>query len=761
MNMNIFKALLILVCFTNVVYSQTNGNITRKLVLTEMIKQVNLNGGQKSYFSHELQMLKNNEPYRGPTGTAVINGTILDTSAIAVANHYVFLYKIMSGDWTSVDIIKTNASGEYSFTGLAAAVYVVRIGNVDDDYLDYIWQDVANGGPQLCNSCDIPNTSYFNLADAEVKNNVDFNIALGGVIKGNLSDAISASPVVTFSVGAVNVVGANLYHLRGNVDPVTGDYAIKGIPDGSYRIYLEPDYYMTPNLHIPQVFGGPECNDCYRLIDSGIGSVLTIASANTLNNKNFLLKTGASINGKVVDAISLNPLLETSFIMVFDELNTWLALFYMDGTNIEPTADGKFTIGGLLPGSYYVQGGDLGHEMYQREMFANKPCYWSGCNRGTDGDSIVLSAKENRLGVGFLLEVGGKISGKVIDGVTGLPAELPVGNSLYVSFYDASNAVVGGAYVQSDGTYVSARGLPAGSYAVRTGSMFVGELSQPYVNEKYNNIPCAGLACNLTTADVAVAVGAITTNIDFALSEGYSFSGTITDTSTAMPIPGVNVLVYKDMGVGMEPKFANWATTSDGTNSVKGSFSVSGLPAGTYYAVTNNGSNLPFPGLIPKSGAGWVDILYSNMPCPAAGCDISTGTPIILPVVVRAGETVPTVDFDLIQGAKISGRVINYNDSASIKEIQINVFNEFGESMGVFTTNDHGEYQTAGFPAGTYYLTTASFDVLVDVKFGDESCMIDHCDPLDAIPITLFEQEHKSNQNFKLKPDFIFGNNLD
>ncbi len=290
--------------------------------------------------------------------------------------------------------------------------------------------------------------------------------------------------------------------------------------------------------------------------------------------------------------------------------------------------------------------------------------------------------------------------------------------------------------------------------------MFAGVLTGHYVNEKYNDIACPGLACDLTTADVNVAVDETTSGIDFALTSGLGFSGTIRDVATTNPIPNVHVLVYKDMGDGTV-KFADWATTSDGSNDPIGSFLVSGLPAGTYFAVTNNGSNLPFAGFRPIIGQGWLDILYDGMLCPAAGCDILSGTPIVLS---ETNVIDPLLDISMSQGASISGKVTDQILGSPISDVLINVYNQDSDYLGSFTTNDSGQYHTSGLAAGTYYLTTSSFDVLIDSTYAGDPCYSGICDPFDAQPIQLTEQESREGIDFSLFPlvsDFIFVNGFE
>ncbi len=294
--------------------------------------------------------------------------------------------------------------------------------------------------------------------------------------------------------------------------------------------------------------------------------------------------------------------------------------------------------------------------------------------------------------------------------------------------------------------------------------MFQGQLTAPYVNEKYNDVPCAGIACDLTSPNVNVVAEATTTGIDFALTTGNTFTGTVTDLGTSAPIGGVHVLVYKEMSPGVV-KFANWATTGDGSagSLPVGEFEVTGLPDGTYYARTGYGSDLPFfvssfhniGGVAP---VGWIDILYDGLPC-LADCDVTTGTPIVLPVVVNKSSSgtpsTPVIDFGLLQGAIITGQVNDFIQNAPIKDVTINVYNDQGTFMGSSITNDSGEYITRGLPAGTYYLTTSTDNVLLDVKYGNDFCFPGSCDPLDAQPISVSGTNTTSNKNFTLKTAYM------
>ena len=748
------KILLIMVVAMTLVFSFRATADSRHLTaqeVQEISMESGLNSQQRAQLLSALKRHQKQAVYRGPVGTASISGTV--TSLVtAVSDHQVTLWLDNgSGGATYVDQQTTDALGAYSFDSLVAGLYYVIAGSDVDNYIDYIWAP-APGGPQVCSNCTFDLDNQLTVADAAAVSGIDFDVDLGATLSGNIVDAATLNGVDTFFVEMVSTdPNAEFYRVYSVIDPVTGDYTISGIPGGDYRVYLNPN---LGNLHIPQIYGGPECNGCSTLLSQGIGSVVTLTSPAATTGINFSVNLGASISGRIVDSTTLNAIDEIGLILVFNQLNYLLASNIIDGTLIDPAADGSYTIGGLLPGSYYVQGGDLGRSFYQRELYANRPCYWSGCDRGL-GDAVTLSAGENRIGVNFLLEQGGKISGSITDAMTSLPVVSP--NGVQVQFYDNSGTVVGGGrYFQDTMTYEAARALPPGNYAVRTGSMFTGDFHSPYVAEKYNDIDCPGVTCDLTTADVAVTLNNTTTGIDFALESAFSFSGTVTELTSTNPIPDVYVLVYDQNGV-----FANKAITSDGNNGPVGSFEVTGLPAGTYYARTNNGSDLPFFGIREVPGAGWIDILYNGIACPGGVCDVTTGTPIVLGSAPDSNGLTPTYDFALAAGATISGQIVDAASNSPIPEVKVNVFNAQGDALGSYETGDNGFYKTSGLPADTYYLTTSSLDVLVDVTYGNLPCAENSCDYLNSLPVVVSEQQALENINMSLQADFVFSGSFD
>lgn len=739
--------ILILISVTGLVHAKPGLSAEQQL---ELLKELRLeNYISEQDFQFKSRQLKSRIPSQrhqtmGP-GTSEISGQVLN-AAVGIGGVFVRLYDANNNN--SIAYQTTDPSGLYSFTTLPAGDYYIAVFEPTDDYVDAIW---SSTGTQFCNYCEIPPQAVINLGSGVISAGHNLNLTVGATLTGQIVETGTGNPVETFNV-EITKPGDPVFRwfTLATFDGL-GNYTVRGIPGGTYHVFLSANYDV--NLHIPEVYNNIQCNVCYSLAYDGMGSPVNLSNGFTQSGIDFTLDVGASISGKVVDSTFLNPMQDYSLVMIFNETNYLMSSQLIEGVLQNPGATGSYTIGGLLPGTYFAQGGDWGKDYYIRELYANMHCPWSGCDRGAGGTPINLGPGEQRVGVNFQLELGGKISGNVTDALSGLPIN---DNNQYLQFYDAAGNVAGGAIVDPNtGNYESARAMPAGDYAVRTGTMFHGQFTPGYVMEKYNlagNIDCPGITCDLTTTDVTVAVSATKPNIDFALDTGFSFSGTITDLSTALPLENVHVLVYDDTGV-----FAHWATTD-----VNGDFTVSGLPAGTYYAKTNNGSNLPFMGLRPTAVGTWVDILYNNLNCPGSACDVTTGTPIVLGGSPDAGlKGAPQYYFDLPEGGTFSGRLIHSETTTGIPNTRVNVYNSQGEFYGGYESDIDGYWTTSGFPMDTYYLVTQGRGGMVDVKFGGDYCFNGQCDPLTADPLVLGGTYNISGLNMILKPDYIFRSGMD
>jgi hypothetical protein len=351
-----------------------------------------------------------------------------------------------------------------------------------------------------------------------------------------------------------------------------------------------------------------------------------------------------------------------------------------------------------VSGTYYARtSNSLG---YLDELYSNISCA-SGCTV-TNGTPISVTVGSTTSGIDFGLAAGGRISGTVTDAATGALLA-----NVEVDVINSAGSYVTYGYTNSSGVYTTYSGLPSGTYYALTSN------SQGYLDELYNNIPCPSRSCSVTSGTpVAVTAGATTSGISFGLALGGRISGTVTDGFTALPLAGVSVYIYNSTGSSM---------TSGYTNSSGVFTTYSGLPSGTYYALTWNSQ-------------GYIDELYNNIPCPAGSCTMTSGTAIS----VTAGATTTGINFGLARGGRISGTVTDAFTALPLVGVSVYVYSASGNQVTSGYTDSSGVYTTYnGLPSGTYYARTRNSQGYIDEVYNNIACPLSVCTVTSGTPIAV------------------------
>jgi hypothetical protein len=165
---------------------------------------------------------------------------------------------------------------------------------------------------------------------------------------------------------------------------------------------------------------------------------------------------------------------------------------------------GNYLATGLRPGIYRAQTEVTG---YVGEVFAEL----SGGGYAADptaGTPITVSTATTTPGINFTLSVGGKISGRVVDSITGA-------------------GVVAAIYVQStngSGESAYATSNASGQYTTNIGQLSTGSYTvfadaSDHSDELYFDLPCFAWTCNFSAGTpVSVTAGATTSGIDFTVA---------------------------------------------------------------------------------------------------------------------------------------------------------------------------------------------------------------------------------------------------
>jgi len=251
------------------------------------------------------------------------------------------------------------------------------------------------------------------------------------------------------------------------------------------------------------------------------------------------------------------------------------------------------------------------------------------------------------------------LSGRVTDvltgqGIAGARVELVPGD-------EATATDAEGRYALFD--------LPAGEYRVRA--------SAPgYAREYWDNV-----APSEQAAWVNVSPDAPVTGVDFALSEGGSISGRITQDDGLTPIAAAWVFVRPS-----QHRFDDgfWAATD-----AEGVYQVEGLALGNYK--------------VTVEAPGYARLRYYN---GAQGVyDWSNAAD----VTVLPPATVPGIDISLQLGASISGRVYQSDGVTPLAYAHVNAEERSLPLEGFDTNADgDGDYTLAGLPPGSYVLAAGA-----------------------------------------------------
>ncbi len=470
-----------------------------------------------------------------------------------------------------------------------------------------------------------------------------------GAITGVLTDDATGDPL---PYTRVEVYCDNPSFDAETMTGADGTYTMGGLGTGDYyvRTWNELDYQDELYDNVP-VQGWTDWTS---------GNAVHVIDGHTTSGINFALVRFGAIRGTVTASADGSPLSAVP-VYLYDSTGSFV-------DTIQTAADGTYRFSELAPGSYFlrtwVQPSISG---YLDKLYNNLPCQDS-CDP-TSGTPVQVSSGQMTEQIDFSLDLGGSITGTITQRDTGQPF-----SQGSVTIYDtAGNAVAGFDVQSSDGSY-SAIGLPAGTYEAVAYPGWNGN----YEAQLYDGIDCAGQCDPTSGTPITVTLGTATPGIDFSLARLQHISGTVTDAADGSPLEGTTVDVYDSAG-------SYW---SSATTDANGQFASHALYPGQYFAVARL--------------QGYIGELYQNLPCPFNQCDPTTGTAI----TVNNSADTTGIDFALDKGGIVAGTVTNAA-SAPLAGMHVRLFDDAGTQLFSTFTDDEGEFQFTGLPAGTYFATAA------------------------------------------------------
>ena len=627
------------------------------------------------------------------TDPATITGTITDfDSGLPVAGATV----AFGSTPFNVSTTLTNPDGSYSLT-------VEMFGDPSRfGYIEAAGPDHApsrlGGEPALdCFfTCGFGNDGRIELDAGAVLANQDLALSPGGRLSG-VVNAVGGGPVDNVWIGPIPREYSQL-----SLSYSTHFYGVS-VADGSWTspLALRPGTDFTLRAEAPgknfvtTAWNNRPCQ--YRSCNAASTDPVTIAAGEIGTGFDFALQPGATLSG------SLLPDDVPRLISFFDAAGIQL------GNISLPAGQANWQIPQLSGGSHYLQlGTPTGASNLIRQLHNGLPCPFAGCERAR-GAPITVTAGGSRGDIDIVLSEGGTLSGKIIDGATGLTPELVLSpsnptNLGNFNIVNAAGEVVGGGPVRIVDDEVVIPGSAAvapGNYFVRTHESFLGgglsynaqsnfTVLDGYTDAMFADVACAGLSCDTSLASLVTIVQGETTDITIVVNKGSSIAGSVVDDDTGEGIAQAVVELVNAANQRLA------ATRTDNN----GDFSFGAFPAGTYYLRTAMSSILGF-GTNTNQHAYFDRVLGASASCSEQLCDPTAGESLILDGSADAGPFELRVE----TGPVIRGRVIDSLSGQQIDNGRVDVFTADGTLVGRYRIDRlTGLYQTTALPPGTYLL---------------------------------------------------------
>ncbi|MBN1481293.1 T9SS C-terminal target domain-containing protein [candidate division KSB1 bacterium] len=436
--------------------------------------------------------------------------------------------------------------------------------------------DGAAGTPELANAKPVSVTA------GQITENINITLATGAILKGRVTDFSGASlDSLTLVVLNADVLssehGPFLSRLELHVfsTDADGNYELPGLRTGEYLLRTLSDF--TINLADSSIIRDGKHKG--KVVDQFYGGETNLFRILEVEPLVFEMEETF-----VVDLMLGKPHYITGTIKAADNQSpvTKALIAALEDTSGYPVFPfgaidslGSYSIGPLPQGQYKVVAltGFMGDDDYLTEYYTNQRSFYDA--------SVVNLNTEFVTGINFMLEKGATIQGYIDllpgpgiqragdDKMSGMPVVVFDAESGTVASYD---------FVQFNGGYKVNRLLP-GNYKVAT-------VPQP---SEYATTYLGGgdWFADATNAVVSLNFGETTADhiIELEKAQG-TITGTVKDSVNGQPLSSIFIGVYDMSGHLVGYDLTDYDPATGQQTSTNGTYSITGLRAGSYYVRT-------------------------------------------------------------------------------------------------------------------------------------------------------------------------------
>jgi Carboxypeptidase regulatory-like domain len=480
-------------------------------------------------------------------GGASISGTVKDAQGNPITTEDICVQAFEPtayNGWIYSNSAVTNASGQYTITGLRSGSYKVAFVDCDqsEPYDSQFDASTRDDVPQYySDTTDWESASLVVLSEDGAKSGIDAELAAGTSISGHVytssDDSVpKQSECVTPQLASGGFPGSGPLE-----DYYYDEYYGESGSDGSYRLqHLEPsigyvvEFYdcAYPKTYLTQFDGDAS--------EPQTATVLTPTLADPVTEVDAHLIVGGKISGSVTDS-KKNPITTSDICMYAERV-------YEPGvTDAHPYDDygyatteqaGDYAIGGLSAGKYDVHFEDCDSDFSTRNDLSQ---YYNNQSNSSTATPVEVTLGADHTGVDASLAPGASISGHVYGSLgTSKPLE-----DVCVYAYSASEsseflAEVSSTFTEVDGSYTVKHLPPGAGYKIE----FIDCENQSYTSRYYDEAatladarvltptltePITGIDAHLVgdTPETEITGGPANSAATNATTASFSFTSTI------------------------------------------------------------------------------------------------------------------------------------------------------------------------------------------------------------------------------------------
>jgi len=438
-----------------------------------------------------------------------LSGTVkTDNGAAPIAGAYLRIEPQFNAAFYQT--VVTDEAGYYEARNLPVGAYQVSVfasGYLSEKFDDILCDENCSSGP----------FTPVEVASDAVRGGVNFDLTLGSVIAGRVTEPNGVPPKISVGVTLGRLVDGQFTSYRNSeVSLENGEYAFIGLPAGTYVVATNSTSGLLTHAH--EVYDNVACvaDQCTNS-ERGAGTPIVIGLNEVRQGVDFEIEPAGSISGCVFRVETGLPFPDVRVVVYRTRTYPFPSVSTVSTGTTD--SDGCYRID-YLPsaGTPQYQVRTANREGFVDKLYPYANCFGGGCNL-SHATALALQHDQDLAGIDFELTRGASISGNI----RSTQGDLVEG--ALISIFSSGGAEVrpedrasqesrpGGAfqtYGLVDGTYFLRADVTEGPMA---GSYVFGAPQQP-------GQPLPPVTSG---TPVVIAGGVSVTNIDFVISTNAIF----------------------------------------------------------------------------------------------------------------------------------------------------------------------------------------------------------------------------------------------